>query len=215
MEIVDNIEFVGKESFSMIIGANLIRVDIPNKSISTYNIVDSKYIDPYSEGRLTEVNSEIASKIEERFEIKISDYGITVHDEKIVMQYNANELDEALTTRWQSIKNFDFRYRSFLGYVVEMHLSLLFMIVVVLITDHIDHELIRRIILMWSTFIMMFSVMRAMDYFFMRSTNTVYFSKSSFKRLQEISKELNIADYKVVDNALDLYSKNIKNLLLK
>ena len=115
----------------------------------------------------------------------------------------------------QSIKNFDFRYRSFLGYVVEMHLSLLFMIVVVLITDHIEHDLIRRIILMWSTFIMMFSVMRAMDYFFMRSTNTVYFSKSSFKRLQEISKELNIADHKVVDNALDLYSKNSKNLLLK
>jgi len=105
MEIVDNIEFVGKESFSMIIGANLIRVDIPNKSISTYNIVDSKYIDPYSEGRLTEVNSEIASKIEERFEIKISDYGITVHDEKIVMQYNANELDEALTTRCISSKD--------------------------------------------------------------------------------------------------------------
>ena len=83
IDIVNNIEFTGCVKKSIVTCDMFIKVDEENKLLLASDIVDNEKIDISSEGILKEVNSYIALKIEDKLNINVVDYGVTIIDESI------------------------------------------------------------------------------------------------------------------------------------
>lgn len=62
-----------------------IKLDSDNNQLLAYDC-SNNLINYSSEGILNEVNSEIAEKIEQRFDINLMEFGISVYDENILME---------------------------------------------------------------------------------------------------------------------------------
>ena len=84
-----NLNDIGEEMQEAIINSKLytlaIKLDSDNNQLLAYTCSDS-LINHSTEGILNEVNSEIAKKIEQQFNIKLSNFGVSVFDEKISME---------------------------------------------------------------------------------------------------------------------------------
>jgi len=86
-ELIENAEFkpTGKRTLT-VAGGMFIKADNDNMLIFASDIVDREYINPSSEGIVQEINSKSAAKIEKDLDIKLSDYGVIIIDERISME---------------------------------------------------------------------------------------------------------------------------------
>ena len=86
-KLIDNAEFkpTGKRTLT-VAGDMFIKADNDNMLIFASDIVDKSYIDTQSKGILQEINSKSAAKIEKDLDIKLSDYGVKILDECILME---------------------------------------------------------------------------------------------------------------------------------
>lgn len=81
--IANNLEYERFENKSVIVCDMSIKVDEENRLIFASDIISGEIIDTASEGILREVNSYIATKIENELNINIVDYGVEIFDETI------------------------------------------------------------------------------------------------------------------------------------
>ncbi|MEA2099347.1 MAG: hypothetical protein U9P72_04370 [Campylobacterota bacterium] len=90
MQSINNIEFEGDGSRSVVVCNMFIRTDKENKILYASDIIntsDFKSIDFSSEGILKEINSHIAFKIEDKLGISVLDYGVEILNEEMVISY--------------------------------------------------------------------------------------------------------------------------------
>lgn len=118
-----------------------------------------------------------------------------------------------------SFKKLDFKYKSLLGYIVELHLAIVFLIIIILITDTIENEAISGVILFWSGTIVAISFIRYLIYAIDKYTkkenslnNNIGLSLEQFSRLSYIAKELDRSKSETVDDLMELYLKNKNSL---
>jgi len=81
-------EFKNYGKKSAVVNDMFIKVDEENKILLVNDIIDKKFFEISSEGILTNINSEIAKKIEAKLNIKIADYGVEIFDKSIISAPN-------------------------------------------------------------------------------------------------------------------------------